>query len=201
MKITPLETIMTLMEMIHKGQIEEAEVARITPEQLDEAAREIVEIERGKTPKRLAEGIPIYGGRVRGQIVFDSETAIDWASQGKTVIFVCFEVEPWDIDGVEAAHAVLTAFGGTFSSAAIACRGWRKCCVVGADISVSRHAKTMVAGSRTFCEGDFITVDGSTGLVYSEPDHEDDSIDLERFHEFVRIWDRHRSSHVTIDLE
>ena len=145
----------------------EEAVMRVTPSQLDELLHPIVDPKAEAVHKPLAKGLPAGPGGAKGQIVFTAADAVAWAKDGKKVILVREETNPEDVEGMRAAQAILTARGGMTSHAALVARGWGKCCVVGCgSLEIELHAKTLSVDGKTLKEGDWITLNGSKGLVY-----------------------------------
>ncbi|GMR04499.1 MAG: pyruvate, phosphate dikinase [Thermodesulfobacteriota bacterium] len=115
----------------------------------------------------FARGIDAVPGAATGAVVFTAKDAEDWAAQGEDVILVRQETSPEDVGGMHAARGILTATGGKTSHAAVVARGWGKCCVVGCeDLQIDSNEKTVTVGEKTIREGDFITLNGSTGEVF-----------------------------------
>jgi pyruvate,orthophosphate dikinase len=118
--------------------------------------------------RKLAEGINAVPGAAVGKAVFTAEEAELWAARGEKVILVRRETSPEDMGGMYVAQGILTATGGKTSHAAVVARGWGKCCIVGAEkIDIDARAKKMTAGGKTVSEGEWITLDGGDGAVYS----------------------------------
>ena len=144
--------------------IKKEAVKRVTPEQLDrllhphfdpKARREII-----------AKGLPASPGAAVGQVVFDADTAEAWRDKGKKVILVRIETSPEDIGGMDAAVGILTARGGMTSHAAVVARGMGKCCVAGVGaLNIHYKSKKLTVGKLVVKEGDWISLDGSTGEV------------------------------------
>jgi len=144
-----------------------AAVNRVKPEQLDELLHPIIDPDAEKLNKVIAKGLPAGPGGASGMIVLDADTAVEWAKKGKKVILVREETNPEDVEGMRAAQAILTARGGMTSHAALVARGWGKCCVVGCDgLDVDYSKKKVKTGGMTLKQGDWITLNGSKGLVY-----------------------------------
>jgi pyruvate,orthophosphate dikinase len=156
------------LDMVKEGLISEQEaVLRVNPSQLDELLHPIIDSKAEKNAEIIAKGLPAGPGGGSGQIVFTAKDAVEWAKQGKKVILVREETNPEDIDGMRAAEAILTARGGMTSHAALVARGWGKCCIVGSsEIEIDMEKKTMTTHNATLKEGDFITLNGTKGLVY-----------------------------------
>ncbi len=157
------------VDMVRSKLITKKEaVLRVRPEQLDELLHPIIDPVAEKKTKTFAKGLPAGPGGAVGQIVYDSDTAVKWHEKGKTVILVREETNPEDVEGMRASAAILTSRGGMTSHAALVARGWGKCCVVGCcDLSVDYVKKTVKCGNITLKEGDWISLNGATGLVYS----------------------------------
>jgi pyruvate,orthophosphate dikinase len=156
------------LDMVKEKLISKEEaVLRVSPAQLDELLHPIIDSKAEKTAVVLAKGLPAGPGGAAGTIVFSSEEAITAAEAGKKVILVREETNPEDVEGMRAAQAILTARGGMTSHAALVARGWGKCCIVGcAAISVDLGAKKMTIGGKTFKAGDWVTLNGTKGIVY-----------------------------------
>ena len=143
-------------------------VMRVKPEQLDELLHPIIDPKAEKKTSYFAKGLPAGPGGAAGRIVFTSEEAVAWKAKGDKVILVREETSPEDVEGMRAAEAILTSRGGMTSHAALVARGWGKCCVVGcSDLEVNYAKKTATVGKNTLKLGDWITLNGTTGLVYS----------------------------------
>jgi len=157
------------LDMIREKLIAKEEaVLRVTPAQLDELLHPIVDPKAEAAHKPMGKGLPAGPGGAKGQIVFTAADAVAWAKNGKKVILVREETNPEDVEGMRAAQAILTARGGMTSHAALVARGWGKCCVVGCGtLEIDLHAKALsIDGGRILKEGDWITLNGSKGLVY-----------------------------------
>ncbi len=156
------------VEMCKEGLITEKEaVLRVKPEQLDELLHPMLDIKAEKKSKKLAKGLPAGPGGGVGQIVFTADDAETWAKKGKPVILVRDETSPEDVHGMSAAQAILTAKGGMTSHAALVARGWGKCCIVGCGaLNINASKKTLSVGSETLKEGDWISLNGTTGVIY-----------------------------------
>jgi pyruvate,orthophosphate dikinase len=154
---------------MHKEKLATREevVMRVTPSQLDELLHPIIDPKAEAVTKPIGKGLPAGPGGARGMVVFTSEEAVNWRKEGKDVILVREETNPEDVEGMRAAEAILTARGGMTSHAALVARGWGKCCVVGcAGVEIDLKAKTLHIGGETLKEGDWISLNGSRGLVY-----------------------------------
>jgi len=140
-------------------RVEPSQLNQLLHKQLDEAAKEKTET--------IAKGLPASPGAAVGQVVFNAETAHDWTQEGKKVILVRTETSPEDIEGMHAAQGILTSRGGMTSHAAVVARGMGKCCVAGCgDANINEKNKVMKIADNIIKEGDYITLDGSTGEVF-----------------------------------
>jgi len=169
-KRTAAAAVKIAADMVKEGLITEKEaVCRIEPKTLDQLLHPTFDpkAERAATP--IAKGLPASPGAATGQIVFSADVAEAWAADGRQVILVRIETSPEDIGGMDAAQGVLTSRGGMTSHAAVVARGMGKCCVAGCgDAVIDYKKKTLTAGGRTLKEGDWISLNGSTGQVYGE---------------------------------
>ncbi|MFH0935238.1 MAG: pyruvate, phosphate dikinase [Candidatus Omnitrophota bacterium] len=156
------------MDMISEKLIDKkTAIMRVTPEQLDELLHPVIDPKAEKTSKPLAKGLPAGPGGASGQIVFSANEAVEWARQGKKVILVREETNPEDVEGMRAAQAILTARGGMTSHAALVARGWGKCCIVGcAELHIEYEKKELHVGGKVLKEGEWVTLNGTKGLVY-----------------------------------
>jgi len=166
-------------------------ILRVTPEQLDELLHPIIDPkeERKKTP--FAKGLPAGPGGATGQIVFSAKDAVEAQKKGKEVILVREETNPEDVEGMRASKAILTARGGMTSHAALVARGWGKCCIVGcAALHIDYAKKELHVDSKVYREGDWITLNGSKGLVYEGKLPMTDASENPLLHEFLNLCDK-----------
>jgi pyruvate, orthophosphate dikinase len=186
------------MDMLKSKLIDEkTAVQRVKPAQLDEMLHPLVDPVEEKKVKSLAKGLPAGPGGAVGQLVFTAADAVAWAKSGKTVILVREETNPEDVEGMRAAAGILTARGGMTSHAALVARGWGKCCIVGAsEIAVDARAKKMTVAGRVCKEGDFVTMNGTRGLVYAGKIPMIDATENPRFQAFMKIVDKFRTMQV-----
>jgi pyruvate,orthophosphate dikinase len=161
-----IAAVQIALDMVKEKLIKKEEAAlRVSPAQLDELLHPVVDPKAEAISKPLAKGLPAGPGGARGIIVFDSASAMKAKEAGKECILVREETNPEDVEGMRAAQAILTARGGMTSHAALVSRGWGKCCIVGcSDLKIS--ATTAVIAGKTFKEGDYLTLNGTRGLVY-----------------------------------
>lgn len=142
-------------------------VLRVDPSQLDELLHPIIDPKEETSKKPIAKGLPAGPGGATGRIVFTAADAVNWKKKGEKVILVREETNPEDIEGMRAAEAILTARGGMTSHAALVARGWGKCCVVGSSsIKIDLSRKKMIVDGKEYSEGDWLTINGSKGVVY-----------------------------------
>ncbi|HEX6053340.1 MAG TPA: pyruvate, phosphate dikinase [Gemmatimonadaceae bacterium] len=155
------------VDMVDEGLVDSAEaVRRVTPEQLDHLLHPTIDPHVAAEP--LALGLPASPGAASGRAVFDPDVAEERARAGDAVILVREETTPEDFHGIVAAKAVVTARGGMTSHAAVVCRGMGKPAVVGCkEMAVDTNARRFVVGTTTVAAGDWITVDGATGRVFT----------------------------------
>ncbi|MFS8627980.1 MAG: pyruvate, phosphate dikinase [Limnochordales bacterium] len=153
------------VDMVDEGLIDKrTAVMRVTPDQVAQLLHK--QIAPGAKVDVIAKGLPASPGAATGQIVFTAHDAEKWAAEGKEVILVRRETSPDDIGGMHAAAGILTSRGGMTSHAAVVARGMGKCCVAGAsDLHVDEAQKKLIVNGRVFHEGDWLTINGSTGEV------------------------------------
>jgi pyruvate,orthophosphate dikinase len=164
-KRTGAAAVRIAVEMVGEGIIDRATaVQRVEPGQLDQLLHPMID---PKAPVNvIAIGLPASPGAASGTVVFDPDHAEEEAKKGEKVILVRIETSPEDFHGMVAAQAILTARGGMTSHAAVVARGMGKCCVAGcSDLNIDYAAKQFTANGVTIKEGDWITLDGSTGRV------------------------------------
>ena len=160
------------VDLVDEGMITEKEaVLRVEPNQLDQLLHPNFDSEKLKEATPIATGLAASPGAATGKVVFTAERAVELHNQGeKDLILVRLETSPEDIDGMNVCHGVLTVRGGMTSHAAVVARGMGTCCVAGCgDILVSEEDKTFtLENGNKYHEGDWISLDGSTGKVYGE---------------------------------
>lgn len=167
-KRTGAAMVKIAMDLLREGKIDEKTVLkRMEPEKLDELLHPVFDKSAIKSAKVVAKGLPASPGAATGHIVFFADDAEEWAKRNKRVIMVRIETSPEDLRGMTVAQGILTARGGMTSHAAVVARGMGKCCVSGAgEIKVDYKKKTVEMGGKTYKEGDWISINGSTGEVY-----------------------------------
>jgi len=167
-KRTGRAAIRMAVDMVRSRLIKPEEaVTRVTPAQLDEMLHPVLDPQAEKSATKLCTGLPAGPGGATGQVVFTANDAVQWAGEGKQVILVREETNPEDVEGMRAAVGILTARGGMTSHAALVARGWGKCCVVGAgELKVNTSSRQIHVAGHTLREGDWISLNGTKGIVY-----------------------------------
>ena len=168
-KRTGTAMVKIAMDLVKEGLIDEkTAIKRCEPQKLDELLHPVFDSKALKAAKVITQGLPASPGAACGQIVFHADDAQEWAKDGHKVVMVRIETSPEDLAGMSAAEGILTARGGMTSHAAVVARGMGKCCVSGAGaIVVDYKAKTLTVEGVTYKEGDYISLNGSTGQVYA----------------------------------
>ena len=167
-KRTGIAMVRIAMELLRAGEIDEkTALLRMEPNKLNELLHPVFDKDALKRARVVAKGLPASPGAATGQIVFQADDAEAWADKKKKVILVRIETSPEDLRGMLVAQGILTMRGGMTSHAAVVARGMGKCCVSGAgEIRVDYKAKTVEMGGKVYNEGDWISLNGSTGDVY-----------------------------------
>jgi len=167
-KRTGFAMVKIAMEMLHQGMITEKEaVLRVDPNKLDELLHPVFDKKALKDTRVIAKGLAASPGAASGKIVFNADDATVWHAKGERIIMVRIETSPEDLAGMAAAEGILTARGGMTSHAAVVARGMGKCCVSGAgSLVIDYGKKTLSVDGVTLKEGDFISLNGSTGEIY-----------------------------------
>jgi len=167
-KRTGAAMVRIAMDLLRDGMIDEkTALLRMEPQKLDELLHPVFDKDALKKATVVAKGLPASPGAATGQIVFQADEAEAWAEKKKKVVLVRIETSPEDLRGMAVAQGILTMRGGMTSHAAVVARGMGKCCVSGAgEIVVDYKAKTVTMDGKVFHEGDWISLNGSTGDVY-----------------------------------
>ena len=167
-KRTAQAAVRIAVEMVEEGLIDEkTAVMRVNPEQLDQLLHKQLDPVAKQKHNSIGKGLPASPGGAVGKIAFSNEAAVKMKEEGEPVILVRNDTSPEDLIGMDAAVGILTAKGGMTSHAAVVARGMGKCCVSGlGEANVDEENKTLELGGVVFKEGDYITLDGSTGEVY-----------------------------------
>ncbi len=168
-KRTGTAMVKIAMDLVKEGLIDEkTAILRCEPQKLDELLHPVFDKLALSKAKPITQGLPASPGAACGQIVFHADDAETWHNDGYKVIMVRIETSPEDLAGMSAAEGILTARGGMTSHAAVVARGMGKCCVSGAGaINVNYKNKTVEIDGVTYKEGDFISLNGSTGQVFA----------------------------------
>ncbi len=167
-KRTGTAMVKIAMDLLREGEIDEkTALKRCEPNKLDELLHPVFDKTAQKQAKVLTRGLPASPGAACGQVVFFADDAAHWHEEGHQVIMVRIETSPEDLAGMSAAEGILTARGGMTSHAAVVARGMGKCCVSGAGaININYKERTLEVDGTIIKEGDYISLNGSTGEVY-----------------------------------
>lgn len=158
------------VDLVDEGKISEDEaILRVEPKQLDALLHPQFDAEALKKATVIGKGLAASPGAACGKVVFTAEDAKTWVSNGEKVVLVRMETSPEDIEGMASAEGILTVRGGMTSHAAVVARGMGTCCVSGCgDITVDEENKQFTLSGKTYKEGDYISIDGTTGAIYGE---------------------------------
>jgi len=170
-KRTPAAALKIACDLVDEGMIDEKQaVAMIEPRSLDTLLHPQFDAEALKKAAIIGKALGASPGAASGKIVFSAEDAKEWAERGEKVVLVRLETSPEDIEGMKAAQGILTVRGGMTSHAAVVARGMGTCCVSGCgndnDVAIDYDAKVITINGHTFHEGDWMSIDGSTGNIY-----------------------------------
>ena len=169
-KRTAAAALKIAVDLVDEGKISREEaVLRVDPKQLDALLHPQFDAKALKDASPIGSGLAASPGAACGRVVFTAEDAKEWAEKGEKVILARLETSPEDIEGMAAAQGILTVRGGMTSHAAVVARGMGTCCVSGCgEISINEEEKFFVLGGKTIKEGDYISLDGTTGKIYGE---------------------------------
>ena len=168
-KRTAAAALKIAVDLVDEGMITEREaVMRVEPKQLDSLLHPMFDAKALKAAKPIGQGLAASPGAACGQVVFTAEDAKKWAEKGHKVVLVRLETSPEDIEGMVASQGILTVRGGMTSHAAVVARGMGTCCVSGCS-EIKMREGSFELGGKTYTEGDWISLDGSTGKIYGEP--------------------------------
>ena len=167
-KRTGTAMVKMAVDMLEQGMInEETAILRLEAAKLDELLHPVFDKESQSKAKVLTKGLPASPGAACGRVVFFADEAEEWKNRGEQVVLVRLETSPEDIEGMKAAQGILTVRGGMTSHAAVVARGMGTCCVSGCgDIKMDEENKKFELAGKTYHEGDFISIDGTTGNIY-----------------------------------
>ena len=169
-KRTAAAALKIAVDLVDEGKIsEDTAVLRVEPKQLDALLHPQFDAKALKAAKAIGKGLAASPGAACGKVVFTAEDAKAWHENGEKVVLVRLETSPEDIEGMAAAEGILTVRGGMTSHAAVVARGMGTCCVSGCgDIKMNEEAKEFELSGHVIKEGDYISIDGSTGNIYGE---------------------------------
>jgi len=169
-KRTAAAALKIAVDLVDEGMIDEEEaVLRVEPKQLDSLLHPQFDTAALKKASPIGKGLPASPGAACGRVVFTAGDAKEWADRGEKVILVRLETSPEDIEGMDVSQGILTVRGGMTSHAAVVARGMGTCCVSGCgEIKIDEDAGLFTLGGKTIKEGDYISLDGSTGNIYGE---------------------------------
>ena len=202
-KRTAAAALKIACDLVDEGMITEEEaVCMIDPKSLDALLHPTFPKEELERVAPIGHGLAASPGAAAGQVVFTADDVVEWVDKGHKVILVRLETSPEDIEGMHFARGILTVRGGMTSHAAVVARGMGTCCVSGCgDIVIDEAGKTFTLGGKTYKEGDWISLDGSTGNIYGERLH---TAEAEIGGEFGRLmaWaDKFRSLQVRTNAD
>ncbi|HHJ10522.1 MAG TPA: pyruvate, phosphate dikinase [Bacteroidetes bacterium] len=191
------------MDMLREGMIDEkTALLRVEPNKLDELLHPVFDQNAISKANVIAKGLPASPGAATGRIVFFADEAEQWAEKGEDVVLVRIETSPEDLRGMNVAQGILTARGGMTSHAAVVARGMGKCCVSGAgSTQIDYKQRVMKVGDKVWKEGDWISLNGSTGEVY---EGKIDTIDPKLsgdFGELMNLADKHSRMEVRTNAD
>ncbi|MFA7493819.1 MAG: pyruvate, phosphate dikinase, partial [Proteiniphilum sp.] len=192
-KRTGAAMVKIAIDMLHQGYIDEKiALKRCDAEKLDELLHPVFDKKSLAKAKPLTNGLPASPGAAAGQVVFHADEAEEWSKEGKKVILCRIETSPEDLRGMATAQGILTARGGMTSHAAVVARGMGKCCVSAANnVVINYKERAMTINGKELKEGDWISLDGSTGLVYEgRIETQDAELDAD-FSELMEIADKY----------
>ncbi|SEA37196.1 pyruvate phosphate dikinase [Porphyromonadaceae bacterium KH3R12] len=192
-KRTGAAMVKIAIDMLHQGYIDEkTALKRCDAEKLDELLHPVFDKKSLAQAKPLTNGLPASPGAATGQVVFHADEAEEWSKEGKQVILCRIETSPEDLRGMATAQGILTARGGMTSHAAVVARGMGKCCVSAANnVVINYKERTMAISGKVLKEGDWISLNGSTGLVYEgRIETQDAELDAD-FNELMEIADKY----------
>lgn len=158
------------VDLVAEGKIsKEKAISMIDAKSLDTLLHPGFDTVAIKNATPIGQALPASPGAACGKVVFTAEAAVEWADKGEKVVLVRLETSPEDIEGMHVSQGILTVRGGMTSHAAVVARGMGTCCISGCgDIVIDEHAKVFTLGGKTLREGDYISLDGTSGKIYGE---------------------------------
>ncbi len=202
-KRTGAAMIKIAIDMLHQGYIDEkTALKRCDPEKLDELLHPVFDKKALAAAKPVTNGLPASPGAAAGQVVFHADEAEEWAKEGKKVILCRIETSPEDLRGMATAQGILTARGGMTSHAAVVARGMGKCCVSAANgVVINYKERKMTINGKVFNEGDWISLNGTTGNVYEGKIQTQDAELGPDFLELMKIADKYTRMNVRTNAD
>ncbi|MCF7866141.1 pyruvate, phosphate dikinase [Candidatus Woesearchaeota archaeon] len=202
-KRTAAAAVRMAIEMIDEGLIDEkTAILRVDPASLDQLLHKQLDVVAKEKHQALGKGLPASPGGAVGKIAFNNDSAVKMKEAGDVVILVRNDTSPEDLIGMDAAAGILTAKGGMTSHAAVVARGMGKCCVSGlGEAKISEANKSLELGGEKFTEGDYITLDGSSGEVFSGKIPTTDPELSGNFGKLMELADKHRKLGVRTNAE
>ncbi len=202
-KRTGAAMIKIAIDMLHQGYIDEkTALKRCDPEKLDELLHPVFDKKALAAAKPVTNGLPASPGAAAGQVVFHADEAEEWAKEGKKVILCRIETSPEDLRGMATAQGILTARGGMTSHAAVVARGMGKCCVSAANgVVINYKERKMTINGKVFDEGDWISLNGTTGNVYEGKIQTQDAELGPDFLELMKIADKYTRMNVRTNAD
>ncbi len=169
-KRTAQAALRIAVDLVKEGKVTEEEaLLKVEPKQLDQLLHPMFDVKALADAKVYGKGLPASPGAAAGRVYFNAETAVAAKKRGERVILVRLETSPEDIEGMDASRGILTVRGGMTSHAAVVARGMGTCCVSGCgDVKIAADEKSFTLAGQTVKEGDYISLDGSTGNIYLE---------------------------------
>ncbi|MDR0798537.1 MAG: pyruvate, phosphate dikinase, partial [Dysgonamonadaceae bacterium] len=202
-KRTGAAMVKIAMDMLKQGIIDErTALLRQEPEKLDELLHPVFKKSALASAKPVTKGLPASPGAATGKVVFHADDAEEWTNRGEKVVLCRIETSPEDLRGMAVAEGIMTARGGMTSHAAVVARGMGKCCVSAANgVQIDYRAKTLTIGDKTLVEGDWISLNGSTGLVYAGKIETQDAELSSDFNELMTLADKYASLKVRTNAD
>ncbi len=202
-KRTAAAALKVAVDLVDEGMITEEEaVLRVEPKQLDSLLHPMFDAKALKEAKPIGQGLAASPGAACGQVVFTAEEAKEWKERGQKVVLVRLETSPEDIEGMVASEGILTVRGGMTSHAAVVARGMGTCCVSGcSEIKMHADEKYFVLGGKEYHEGDWISIDGSTGKIYGSAIPTQEASISGNFDRFMKWADAARHLHVRTNAD
>jgi pyruvate,orthophosphate dikinase len=202
-KRTAASMVKIAMDLLREGKIDEkTAVLRQEPNKLDELLHPVFDHKSIKSANVIAKGLPASPGAATGQVVFFADEAEKWKAEGKDVLLIRIETSPEDLAGMNAANGILTARGGMTSHAAVVARGMGKCCVSGAGgVSIDYKKRQLSVKGKILKEGDWLSLNGTTGEVYEGKIKTVDPELSGDFGEIMKLADKYRKINVRTNAD